>query len=189
MKAQILFMQGAGEGAHEEDKKLVSYLQMQVGTEYNVHYPEMPGENEADYQLLRNKIDEELEKLDGKVILVGHSVGGNVLMKYITEGKIEKNIVGIFFIAVPYWGGDGGWQYEGYEEFTLQEGYASKFPSKAPIFFYQSNDDEIVPFTHLGLYAKKFPQATIRKIVGRGHQLNNDLSEVVQDIRSLSAPV
>jgi len=44
-------------------------------------------------------------------------------------------------------------------------------------------NDEIVPFSHLALCAEKFPHATIRKITGRGHQLNNDLSEVVQDIK------
>ena len=47
-----------------------------------------------------------------------------------------------------------------------------------PIFFYHSTDDEIVRFSHLSLYKEKFPHAAIRKIIGGGHQLNNDLSEV-----------
>jgi len=43
----------------------------------------------------------------------------------------------------------------------------------------------IVPFAHLSLYEKTFPQATFYKIVGRGHQLDNDLAEVAADIRRL----
>jgi len=42
-----------------------------------------------------------------------------------------------------------------------------------------------VPFTHLALHAEKFPQSTIREFDGRGHQLNNDLSEVTADIKGL----
>jgi uncharacterized protein len=43
----------------------------------------------------------------------------------------------------------------------------------------------VVPFAHLALYAEQLPQATIREFDGRGHQLNNDLSEVAADIASL----
>ena len=86
----------------------------------------------------------------------------------------------MFFISTPFVG-DGGWQFEG---MALSDETYSK-PLPAPVFFYHSTDDKTVPFAHLSLYEKKLPHATIRKIVGRGHQLNNDLTEVVQDIRSL----
>lgn len=45
--------------------------------------------------------------------------------------------------------------------------------------------DETVPFSHLKLYVKKIPHATFREIPGRGHQLNNDLTEIVQDMKNL----
>ena len=101
-----------------------------------------------------------------------------------TKGDTKK-IAGIFLIATPFWGGDKGWKYEGYEALALPEGHANQLPSNAPVFFYHSRDDEIVPFAHLALYAQKFPQATIRELNGGGHQLHNDLSEVVEDIKSL----
>jgi uncharacterized protein len=40
-----------------------------------------------------------------------------------------------------------------------------------------------VPFAHLALYAEKLPQAAVRELDGRGRQLNNDLSEVADDIK------
>jgi hypothetical protein len=47
--------------------------------------------------------------------------------------------------------------------------------------------DKIVPFSHLDLYATALPQAFTRRLAGRDHQLNNDLSEVARDIRGLNA--
>ncbi len=69
--------------------------------------------------------------------------------------------------------------------FTLDEARASRLLEAFPIFFYHSRDDEVVPFAHLAMHAKKFPQATIREFEGRGHQFNNDLSEVAVDIKRL----
>jgi predicted alpha/beta hydrolase family esterase len=184
MKQQILFIQGGGEGAYEEDEKLVAYLRSSLGTVYEVRYPQMPGESDPDYELWKAQIRKELAVLQDEVILIGHSLGSSFLLKYLAEEKIEKAIAGIFLMATPYWGGDG-WQYEGYERIVLPEGFASKLPGGAPIFLYHSRDDEIVPFVHLALYAEKLPQATIREFDGRGHQFNNDLYEVASDIANL----
>jgi pimeloyl-ACP methyl ester carboxylesterase len=82
-------------------------------------------------------------------------------------------------MAIPFVG-NGGWQFEG----ALKNNFTSEL-SKVPLFFYQSDNDEVVPPEHLDLYAEKVPGATVRKIIGRGHQFNNNLSEVVKDIRSL----
>jgi uncharacterized protein len=181
-KAKLLFIQGGGEGAYQEDEKLSQFLQVALKDLYIIDYPRMPEENNPDYEIYKAKIVEELKKIDTKVILVGHSLGSCFLLKYLSEEKTDKDVVGIFLIATPFWG-EGGWQYEG---FRLKNDFASKLPTKTPIFFYHSTNDEIVPFSHLALYKKKLPHASFRKIEGRGHQLNNDLSEVVKDIRSLN---
>lgn len=185
MKQQILFIQGGGEGAYEEDRHLVASLRRTLGDVYELHYPQMPNEDDPDYELWKGQIKQELAGLEGEMILIGHSLGSSFLLKYLAEEKIEKSIAGIFLMATPYWGGDG-WQYEGYERVTLPVDFASKLPSGVPIFLYHSRDDEIVPFAHLALYAEKLPRAISRKLDGHGHQFNNNLSEVVEDIESLS---
>lgn len=181
MTKQVLFIQGAGEGAYEEDGKLVKSLRDVLGSEYNVQYPKMPEEEDQGYEAWKARISKELAALDGEVILVGHSVGSSMLLKYLSEEKIENSTVGIFLIAAPYWG-TGGWQVD---EFRLDEDRASELLKAYPIFFYHSRDDDIVPFAHLALHVEKFPQATVREFDGRGHQFNNDLSEVAADIKSL----
>jgi predicted alpha/beta hydrolase family esterase len=180
MMKRVLFIQGAGEGAYEEDAKLAASLQDALGTGYHVIYPKMPEEENPDDGAWMTQIAEELASLNGKVILVGHSAGGGVLLKYLLKKDIRRQVAGIFLISIPYWGpaDEAG-------EYTFQEGFASRLPHGVPIFLYHSRDDEWVPFAHLGIYAEKIPQAIVREFDGRGHQFNNDLSEIAVDIKSL----
>ncbi|PLR76537.1 hypothetical protein CU633_15210 [Bacillus sp. V3-13] len=87
----------------------------------------------------------------------------------------------MFLIASPYWGAEN-WEVD---EYALHEDFKSRLSKIQRIFFYHSRDDKVVPFSHLALYAEKLPEAIIRQLDGRGHQLNNDLSEVAQDIKNL----
>lgn len=184
MKTQVLFIQGAGEGAYKEDKLLAASLRQTLGTDYEVIYPEMPDEVNAPYEQWKDKLMNELTALKGSIILVGHSIGASVLAKFLSEVELKKPIHGVFLIANPFWGGDG-WLYEGYEELELPQDFSAKLSKNTPIFLYQCRDDEIVPFAHLALYAQTLPQATVREIEKGGHQLNNDLSAVAKDIKSL----
>jgi len=180
-KSTLLFIQGGGKGAYEADKKLSLFLEEKLKDKCLVIHPQIHDEYSPDYKNYKAVIDGELNKVSSKIILVGHSVGSCFLLKYLSEEKINKDVRGVFLIATPFWG-DGGWQYEG---FSLLSDFAFRLPG-IPIYFYHSTNDEIVPFSHLALYEKKLPFAVFRKIEGRGHQFNNDLSEVVQDIQSLS---
>lgn len=184
MKKQVLFIHGAGEGAYEVDKKLAVSLQQSLGPAYEVHCPAMPDEENAPYEQWKQHIEQALATMQGPIMLVGHSVGASVLIKCMSEIEVQQPIAGMFLIANPFWGGKG-WRYEGYEELALPEGFAARLPKGAPLFLYHSRDDETVPFAHLALYAEQLPQATVRELDGRGHQLNNDLSEVAADILRL----
>jgi predicted alpha/beta hydrolase family esterase len=184
VKRQVLFIQGGGSGAHEEDEQLVASLRSALGASYEVRYPTMPKESNPDYKRWKAQIGYELVAANSGVILIGHSLGGSFLLKYLSEEKSDATLVGIFLIAAPYWGG-AGWRYDGYEAVELPGDFASKLPKRAPIFLYHSRDDEVVPFAHLALYREKLPQAIIRLLDGRGHQLSNELSEVAADIKRL----
>jgi uncharacterized protein len=179
MKKEVLFIQGGGQGANVADEKLVNSLRNALGPKYEVRYPKMPNEEHSSYQALKSWIAKELEALHGEVILVGHSVGASIVLKYLSEEKPEQPIAGLFLVASPYWGAEQ-WQIK---EFALRERFVSGLPTGLPIFFYQSRDDEVVPFAHLKMYQEKLPQATFRELDGRGHQLNDDLSEVARDIK------
>ena len=181
MRKRVLFIHGGGEGAYEEDRKLALSLQDALGTAYDVQVPKMPNEDRPVYEAWRERITKELDALEGEVILVGHSLGASVLLKYLSEGEVEKHVVGVFLVATPYWGVED-WEVD---EYALPEDFASKLPKEITVFLYHSRDDEVVPFAHATLYAEKLSRATVREFDGRGHQFDDDLSEVALDIGRL----
>jgi uncharacterized protein len=143
----------------------------------------MPNEEDPEDEAWIAQISRELASVDDNVILIGHSAGGAVLLKYLLQEAMNQPAAGVFLISIPFWGPED----EKDGTYTLHEGFASQLPQGVPIFLYYSRDDEWVPFAPLAMFAERIPQATIREFDGRGHQFNNDLSEIARDIKGLSA--
>jgi predicted alpha/beta hydrolase family esterase len=181
MNMHVLFIQGGGgEEDYAADAKLVASLHEGLGKSYLIHYPLLPDESEPDFGR-KKQIGKEISLIKGEIILVAHSLGASMLLKYLSEIRIRKKIAGIFLISTPFWSGEQDW----IQGLKLQKDFASKLPKNVPIFLYHSKDDQEIPFDNLELYAQHMPQATVRKITSGGHQLNNDLSIVAKDILSL----
>lgn len=180
MKKHLLFIQGGGNEGYETDTELVASLQKALGKEYDINYPELQSDESAgDFGWL-HQIREKISEYKNDVILVGHSLGASMLLKYLSENAVNKKIRGVFLIATPFWSGNEDWK----QGLKLQDDFADKLPDGIPIFFYQCRDDEVVPFSHLSIYKQKITQATFREIERGGHQLNNDLTLVANDIQS-----
>jgi predicted alpha/beta hydrolase family esterase len=160
--------------------RLAAHLAREVGPDYRVIAPEMPHADSPDYQSWRDRIELELAAIDEGVILVGHSFGGSVLLKYLAEGSYRKPIRGLFLVSVPDWGPDG-WAYA---EFAVPDDVGSRLPATR-IFIYHSRDDPEVPFAHLGYYQQHLPAATIREIAGSEHSFVGGLPMLVDDIKTL----
>jgi hypothetical protein len=179
MTRKVLFIQGGGEGAHDCDSRLATSLREKLGTGFEVRYPKMPNESDPSYSAWQRCIREELASLGGGVALVGHSLGASVLIKLLAEGPTLQPVAGIFLIAAPFFRKHEGWQWE---EAELPDEAEAKMPTGVPLFLYHGRDDEVVPFGHLSLYAKTFPRSHSRALAGRDHQLNDDLTEVADDV-------
>ena len=175
----VLFVHGAGDGAYEEDGLLVASLSNALGPSYEVRYPRMPLEDSAPYSDWTARIASNLPPRGHEVILVGHSVGGSVLLRYLCEESVEASVTGLFVIAAPFWGADDFWTWD---EARLPQDAAEKLATVPRILLYHSRDDDVVPFSHLALYSARVPQATIRPVDVGGHQLGNDLADVAHDI-------
>lgn len=182
MTKSVLFIHGAGGGAYDEDKALAASLQSALGAEYHVQCPQMPDEENSPYDPWKAEIEAQLAVLHGDVSLVGHSVGGSVLVKYLSETKPKRPVAGLFVVAAPYWGENEGWQWD---DLNLPSDIAARLAGSWPIFFYHNRDDEIVPFAHLSLYSTKLPRAEARAFDAGGHQFNSDLSAVAKDISTV----
>jgi predicted alpha/beta hydrolase family esterase len=182
MTRQVLFLQGAGTGAYEEDAKLAADLRRKLGPGYHVRYPQMPDEDAPDYHPWAQTIAREVDAMGDGALLVGHSLGASLLAKWLTERKSSRSFAGVFLVAGPFWHDDETWRWH---EAELPRDAGTRLPEGMPVYLYHGEEDEIVPFAHLGLYAALLPQAAVRPLKGRNHQLNDDLSEVASDIKGL----
>jgi predicted alpha/beta hydrolase family esterase len=183
MLRQILFVQGGGEGAHENwDRKLVESLQHELGREYEIRYPKMPNEGDPNYAVWKAALQAELDRLSDGAILIGHSVGGTILINLLAEQAVRLKLAAIILIAAPFIGQDG-WPSE---EIAAQPDLEGRLPHEVPVFLYQGGEDQTVPAAHVALYAKAIPRAHVRLLDDRDHQLNNDLSEVAADIHEIA---
>lgn len=174
----ILFVQGGGAGAHDEwDDKLVDRLRRELGPEHEVRYPRMPGEDDPRYAAWSPAIRDELAALADGAVVVGHSVGGTVLIQTLGE-RAERELAMIVLVAAPFVGA-GGWPGE---EFELPADLGARLPRGVPVHVFHGLGDDIAPPSHADLYARAIPQAQVHRLPGRDHQLNGDLREVAETI-------
>jgi predicted alpha/beta hydrolase family esterase len=181
MKKQVLFIQGGGEDGYTADKKMVDSLKAALGNGFEVSYPELQSDETVPDFRWPEQIGKAINDIEGDVILVGHSLGASLILKYLSETTIQKKISGIFLLATAFWSGNEDWV----KGLMLKDDFPGKLPGDIPISMYHSMDDDEVPFEHLALYAKKLPQATMHEIKKGGHQFNNDLKFLAGDIRKL----
>jgi predicted alpha/beta hydrolase family esterase len=179
----LLFIQGGGDGAHDDDARLVANLRSELGAGYEVRFPRMPNESETPYDLWSDVIASELARMGTGAILVGHSIGASVLIKWLTEVTPTQRLAAAFLIAAPFWHDHDIWRWKDVE---LPRDASARLPRGLPVFFYHGTHDEVVPVAHLEMYERALPAAHILRLNGRNHQLDDNLAEVARDIRLLA---
>lgn len=180
----VLFIQGAGEGVHAAwDLALVESLRRALGPRYEVRYPMMPNEADPGLAAWKPTLERELAALRDGAVVVGHSVGGTILVDVLTAWPAATRLAAIVLIAAPFVG-EGGWPSE---DGDPRPDLAERLPAVVPVLLYHGEDDAIVPVAHVDLYSRAIPWARVRRLAGRDHQLDNDLSSVAHDIRDLAS--
>jgi pimeloyl-ACP methyl ester carboxylesterase len=182
MKVHVLFIHGAGDTAYDQDASMAASLRTALGDGYELHFPRMPKEDSADGGIWIAHIAEQLAALGDGVIAAGHSAGGATLAMCLAQ-RGTAGLRAICLIAPPFCG-EGGWDCG---EFVLPADLGKRISADVPFFLYQGTEDEVVPVDHLALYARELPHAKVRRLAGRDHQLNDDLTEVAADIKALVA--
>ncbi|WP_394120154.1 alpha/beta hydrolase [Planococcus donghaensis] len=181
MAQQILFIHSAGpQGEEQGSAGLVKYLQDELESAYEVHAPKMPNPEDPQYAPWKDVLKKEIAALDDGAVLVGHSIGGSALLKFLSEEELGKSFAKVITIAAPFWGIDADWQLE---DFTLAEDFVSRNSLLPDVVLFHSTDDEIVPFKHLEKYKENLPSATVKELSGSDHVFQNGLKELKEEIR------
>lgn len=106
---QVLFVQGGGENTHDEwDAALVDSLRHELGAGWEVRYPRMPNEGDPSDAAWSPVIRRELGLLRMGAAVVGHSVGGTILIRSLAGEPPPVKLGAIVLAAAPFVGA-GGW--------------------------------------------------------------------------------
>jgi serine hydrolase len=138
----------------------------------------MPKPAHPQYRAWARRIDE-LIGSTRRPMLVGHSLGASVLLKYLSETVRRPRPRGLFLVATPFWESD-------VPEFALPPDFGGRLREVRPLYLYHSRDDPEIPLEHLERYGRALPHAIVRILDGRGHEFNQpQFPELAADIRRL----
>ena len=143
----------------------------------------MPNEDDPSFATWKTALETEFAKLDDDAILVGHSIGGTILVNALAQAPSKRRFRAIFLIAAPFVG-EGGWPSD---DMNPAPDLGARLPHGVPVYIYHGLADETAPPSHAKLYARAIPQAQVHRLPDRDHQLNNDLSEIAATIKSCDA--
>ena len=180
MAKSVLVIHGAGEPRRRRGKVYWEpLLGDALGRGYRIMAPRMPRPEQPQYWAWARRIDELIRTIR-RPILVGHSFGASVLLKYLAETVRRPAVAELFLVAMPFWGSR-------FPEFALPPDFGRRRRDLSPIYLYRSRDDAEIPAEHLKRYRRALPQATVRALAGRGHEFDQaQFPELADDIRGLA---
>lgn len=164
-----------------QKRKWKSSLQDELGNDFDVVALQMPNAFYAKYSEWKLWFEKYIPLLNEEVILLGHSMGGIFLSKYLSDNKFPKKIMGVFLVAAPY---DDETKYS-LGDFKLEKDLKLLREQVDEIYLYYSKDDDMVPFVDFEKYKKELPHAHIELFEDRGHFDQEKFPEIVRDIKKV----
>ncbi len=162
-----------------------SRLSEALGAGYEVFSPGMPNKDNAQYKEWRIWFERFFPFMEDEIILIGHSLGGIFLAKYLSEEDFPKKIRATFLVAPPFEsGGNSRWEKKS-NEFALPNSLKKFEKQGGKIYIYHSKDDPSVPFADLARYQQALPHAHATIFEDKKHINQEEFPELVNDIKSL----
>lgn len=143
--------------------------------EFNVKRLYMPSSDNSKYFLWKFRFDNFLKYINGEeLILVGHSLGGIFLLKYLSENEVNFNIKQLHIVGSPY--------IKDYLlDFNFDEKKVAKLNSNK-IFLYHSKDDKIVDVESFYKYKELLTNSKYFLFEDKGHFLEENFDELKENI-------
>jgi hypothetical protein len=162
--------------------KWSSSFKEDLGDGYEVYMPAMPNAQNARYQEWKIWFERYVEHLHNGVILIGWSLGGSFLIKYLTELSFPVSIKALYVLAAPYTMTDMG--VEDGADFNFDTELLVKVGDQtANVSFFHSKDDLVVPYEHALKYKAALPQAELVTFEDKNHFLIDSFPELLNNIK------
>jgi len=159
------------------------YLDEQLGKRFEIIRPRMPLMDNAKYRDWKIYFERHLPYLRSGAILIGSSLGGTFLAKYLSEHKLPKKVLSTYLICPPFDNTVKGEDLVG--GFTLKSDLSLLEKNSKNLYLFFSSDDETVPVSHAEKYRRKLKGAhiVIYKSKG-GHFQISTFPEIIKMIKS-----
>ena len=158
------------------------FLTKNLGRRFEIIRPRMPLQDCAKYEDWKIVFEKYFPQLTDNIILIGNSLGGIFLAKYLSENKFPRKILSTYLIAPPY------------DNTLSEEDLVGGFKLKKNLFLLDncsrnlyllfSKDDDTVPVTHAEKYKKKLKNAKAIIYGGKnGHFKISKFPEIIKMIK------
>ena len=198
MKTQIVFIHGGDSFATNEEfyaslrshyfepfvpeqKKWRDNIKEVLIETHDCIMPRMPNSMNADFVAWSIWFKKIVPYLRDGVVLVGHSLGGGFLLRYLTENKLPITVSQLHLVA----GVTDDLDCPGVGEFGIDINHWTGFRSDiAMVHLWHSTDDTLVPVHHSERLAAKYSPATTHYFKDRGHFLQPEFPELIVIIKN-----
>lgn len=158
------------------------YLKKNLGNKFEIIKPRMPLQDNAMYGEWKTHFERHFPYLTDNIILIGASLGGIFLAKYLSENKFPKKILATYLICPPF------------DDTLSEEDLVNGFELKSDLSLIEKNsknlnllfskDDDVVPVSHAEKYRKKLKNANIVIYPSKnGHFKIAEFPEIVKMIK------
>ena len=161
----------------------VGYLERNLGKDFKIIRPRMPLSDDAKYNEWKIHFERYFPFFRDNIILIGISLGGIFLAKYLSENKFPKKILSTYLICPPY---DNTIPEEDLVGgFKLKKDLSLLEKNSRKLYLMFSKDDPIIPISHVEKFREKLKKANIIIYDSKvGHFKISKFPEIVKMIKS-----
>jgi len=160
------------------------YFDKELGKSFEIIKPRMPLQDDAKYEDWKIWFERYIPFLRNNVILIGGSLGGIFLAKYLSEHKFPKKILATYIICPPF------------DNTLPDEALVGGFKLKSDLSLIEKNcknttfifseDDDVVPVSHAEKYRNKLKNSKFIFYKSKnGHFRVPKFPEIVKMIKNL----
>ena len=161
------------------------YLDKNLGSNFDIIRPRMPLHDNAIYEEWKIHFERFFPYLKSNIILIGSSLGGIFLAKYLSENKFPKKILAAFLICPPFDNTITGEDLVG--GFSLKSNLSLIEKNTQKLFLLFSKDDDVVPVSNAQKYQKKLQKAKVIIYKSKnGHFNISQFPEIVKMIKEVA---
>jgi len=167
----------------EGSKRWKDTFALEMGTDFDVIQPQMPNKYNAKYSEWKLWFEKYIPFLRDDVVLVGHSLGGIFLAKYVSEHRVPVRVQATILIAAPF-SAEGTTRT--LADFVPLSSLGDLAQRAGRIVLMQSRDDSVVSFANFEKYMALLPEAEQMIFEDRGHFSQETFPELIEKIKELA---